>query len=71
MECFKKAIKLNLISPDDINGNGSHIENLDKYKEAIEYLEKVISINPKDSEAHYNKGYALMNLKRYDEAIQY
>ena len=59
-----------MVFPGDHNiGNCSFKDG--KYKEAIEYLEKVISINPKDSEAHYNKGYALMNLKRYDEAIQY
>ena len=83
MECFKKAIKLNLISPDDMNGNGSDIENLDKYKEAIEYLEKdmeclkkartrtkSIELNPIDGTAYNRKYFILSYLDKNEEALE-
>ncbi len=43
---------------------------LDEYKEAIEYFNKLIEINPDDSVAFNNKGLALYYLQRYEDAIQ-
>jgi tetratricopeptide (TPR) repeat protein len=47
-----------------------------KYKEgdlpgAIEYYDKALTINPKYADALYNKGVALSDLKRHEEAIEY
>ena len=47
------------------------LDNLGNYSEAIQYYDKVLAINPKYTNALYNKGVALDNLGNYSEAIQY
>lgn len=39
------------------------------YKEGLELLDKSIDIQPNDAQAHYNRGLALQNLERYQDAI--
>ena len=43
---------------------------LSKFDEAIKVYEKAIEINPKDSDAWYNKGVTLDSLHKPDEAIK-
>ncbi|NMG82802.1 MAG: tetratricopeptide repeat protein, partial [Methanosarcinales archaeon] len=38
------------------------------YNEAIKYIKEIIRINPDYAGAHYNLGFLLVNLKRFDEA---
>ena len=40
-----------------------------KYKKAIKYFNKAISINPERSQFYYRKGGAQSALKRYKKAI--
>jgi tetratricopeptide (TPR) repeat protein len=41
-----------------------------KYDEALEYLDKALSLDPKNTHAWNQKGVALRSLGRYDEAIE-
>jgi tetratricopeptide (TPR) repeat protein len=43
--------------------------NEDKYQEAIELLDKAISANPENAEAHFWKGMSYDSLKEFDLAI--
>ena len=45
-----------------------HITN--KYYEAMKSYDKAIEINPRDSDAWYNKGITLAKLGKFDEAIK-
>jgi tetratricopeptide (TPR) repeat protein len=49
---------------------GSALNNLGKYKEAIEYYDKALEIDPKFALTLYNKGNALYHLGKYNEAIE-
>ncbi len=40
------------------------------HKEALDYFDKVIEINPRDANAWYNKGWTLYQLERYSSAKQ-
>ena len=46
------------------------LENLNKYKEAIENYEKAIKVNPNQDNYYNNLGISLHNLKKYKEAIK-
>jgi tetratricopeptide (TPR) repeat protein len=50
--------------------NGTALDNLGKYEEAIQCYDRVLEIDGKYVEAWYNKGTALDNLGKYEEAIQ-
>jgi tetratricopeptide (TPR) repeat protein len=52
------------------NNKGLELFHLGKYKEAIEALDKAISINPNNTVVWNNKGLALDNLFKYKEAIE-
>ena len=39
-------------------------------KEEVEYYSKCLELAPNDKVAWFNKGYALNELKRYEEAIE-
>ena len=43
---------------------------LKDYHQAEECFEKVISINPADKMALYNKGYALLMLEEYQQSVE-
>ena len=48
-------------------------ELVDVYKKnvrAIELCDKAVEVNPSNNEAYYLKGLALVNLEKYDEAIE-
>ena len=50
-------------------GLGIKLYNEKKYTEAIAEYSKVIEIDPKDSEAYYNRGVAYAKLGKYDLAL--
>lgn len=57
--------KLNKLDSDNVM--------IDKHKinvRVIELCDKAIDVNPKNDDAYYLKGIALINLEKYDEAIE-
>src|SRR5262249_1488403 len=46
------------------------LRNLRRNAEALEAYDRAVAIDPKDSGVWYGKGQALLNLKRYDEALE-
>lgn len=44
-------------------------DNKGKYKEAIDYYDRVIELNPNDARAYSNRGLAKSNLRQHREAI--
>ena len=54
-----------------LNNKGNALDSLGKYEEAISNYDKVLTINPSDSDGLYNKGITLHNLGKYVEAITY
>ena len=73
-EDLKRIIK-SLGSIDQLSAEGhSYIATAyyyaKNYKNAIEELDKILKLDPKNAGAWYNKGVALSDLKRYEEAIE-
>lgn len=66
---YKQALKLNPSCSEDIYLHlGISYNALDKYKKAIEPLNKSIEINPNNSSSYYNRGRAYYELKKMDNA---
>jgi tetratricopeptide (TPR) repeat protein len=51
------------------NNLGNTLEKLKRYPEALENLDKALSINPLDYFSHYNRGIVLLRLNRHAEAM--
>jgi serine/threonine protein kinase len=57
------------ISATELNSKGFSLNNIGRYEEAIDCLDKAISMNPNIAEVWCNKGLALVNWGKYAEAI--
>lgn len=72
IENYEKVVELN---PDRIDAwiNLSYTAEmgLRDYEKAIYYADKALELNENSLYANSNKGYALVQLKRYDEAMKY
>jgi tetratricopeptide (TPR) repeat protein len=66
---FDRALMIDSMSVDALNGKGLVLNQLGKYVEAIIWFDKVLEINPDFTNALYNKGVTLSNLGKYEEAI--
>ncbi len=66
---FDRALMIDSMSVDALNGKGLVLNQLGRYEEAITWLDKVLEINPDFTNALYNKGVTLSNLGKYEEAI--
>jgi len=66
---FDRALTIDSMSVDALNGKGLVLNQLGKYEEAITWFDKVLEINPDFTNALYNKGVTLSNLGKYEEAI--
>jgi tetratricopeptide (TPR) repeat protein len=62
VDCWQRSLRL---KPD----NADALQSLGRLPEAIEYYDRVLKLNPDRSEAHNNRGVALLNLGDSDEAI--
>ena len=71
-ECYlQRAIHF---SPKDITSYslyGYYLKKLGRLEEAATFYEKAIKINPENSKIAYSYGSLLIDLKRYDEAVNY
>ena len=91
IECSDESLALNADNADSLNLKGAALNALEKYDEAMTYLDRAIEINNKSSnnskplthvaqDTHEelpnnlypwsNKGWTLLGLKKYDEAIE-
>uniref|UniRef100_A0A6B2L557 Uncharacterized protein n=1 Tax=Arcella intermedia TaxID=1963864 RepID=A0A6B2L557_9EUKA len=76
IDCFDKFIELNDLEKIDkkecslvFAGKGRCYTSLGCYKEALEWIDKLISIDASNNSAHSNKGFCLMQLGRLEEAL--
>jgi tetratricopeptide (TPR) repeat protein len=51
------------------NNLGNALQRVEKFAEALAYLDKGIALNPQDHFPHYNRGVALLRLNRHKEAV--
>lgn len=56
------------ISSSILNNYGYVLTNMELYREAEQYFQKAIEINPQNTGAYSNYGYLLLELGRFDEA---
>ncbi|RPI82252.1 MAG: tetratricopeptide repeat protein [Nitrosopumilales archaeon] len=66
---FDRALMIDSMSVDALNGKGLVINQLGKYEEAITWFDKALEINPHFVDAMYNKADALGELGKYEEAL--
>ncbi|MDW0118980.1 MAG: tetratricopeptide repeat protein [Nitrososphaeraceae archaeon] len=66
---FDRALIIDSMSVDALNGKGLVINQIGKYEESITWFDKALEINPDFTNALYNKGVTLSNLGKYEEAI--
>ena len=52
------------------NSNGEQLCNSEKYSEALECYDKILSYYPKDFLAVFGKGMVFLKLKEYEKALQ-
>ena len=71
-QLFNKSLHYNLSPNDSISfyNKGFSLWRLEKYEEAIEYLDSAINLDNNFTEAYNYKGNALKFLGRYQEAIE-
>ncbi|CAK77044.1 unnamed protein product (macronuclear) [Paramecium tetraurelia] len=62
--------QLNIQEIEKLLNEGAVLKSLNKYQEAIECYDKVISINPKYYVSWNNKGTSLQSLKKFQDAIE-
>ena len=51
-------------------GKWDMLSNLNRHAEALEYIDKVIELEPYNTDLYYNKSSTLAMLKRYDESLE-
>jgi tetratricopeptide (TPR) repeat protein len=61
----------NTSSISELIAQGNSLIELGKYEESIVWFDKALAIEPKNSEALYNKAVALSDLGKHEEAITY
>jgi tetratricopeptide (TPR) repeat protein len=66
---FDRALMIDSMSVDALNGKGLVLNQLGKHEDAINLFDKALDINPDFTNALYNKGVTLSNLGKYEEAI--
>ena len=66
---FDRALMMDSMSVDALNGKGLVLNQLGKYEEAITWFDKTLEINPHFVDAMYNKADALGELGKYEEAL--
>ena len=52
-----------------LNNKGYALYSLEKYKEAIKYIDMSLKIDPSNAYAWRNKALIMFNSKRYDDAL--
>ncbi|MFA5008292.1 MAG: serine/threonine-protein kinase [Candidatus Omnitrophota bacterium] len=67
IRCIDKAINLNTIWN---SSKAEMLTRLGRYQESIDCYDKILSFDPKNSIAWFDKGASLMRLARYQEALQ-
>jgi tetratricopeptide (TPR) repeat protein len=78
LECYKKALTFDPNDADCIYHIGYVLNELERYEEALSYLDRAIEIIQKGKDTskfkikdiYYEKGYSLKYLKKYDAAIE-
>lgn len=69
-ESFDKTSKIVLNSTRELINKGIELSDLNRNKEAIDFYDRALELNPKLIEAWYRKGNALFFLKIYERAIE-
>lgn len=58
-----------LTNIDALTNKSNALDPLGNHRQAIQYFDKVLAIDPRNIIALINKGLALVSLKKYKEAI--
>ena len=66
---FDRALMIDFMSVDALNGKGLVLNQLGNYEEEITWFDKTLEINPHFVDAMYNKADALGELGKYEEAL--
>ena len=70
MECYEKALEINLENDETWANKGVLLRKLGKYEEALECFEKALEINPEFADAWKWKGIILEDLKKPEESLK-
>ncbi len=71
IECFNKALQIDVNNIRIWNKKGYTLRNLGKYKEALECFETALKIQPNNSVSLTGIGYVYYSLGDYKKAIEY
>ena len=69
-EVYKKILKIEQNNFDALQLLGSLLAQVEKYLEALKFLNKALKVKPNDARIQFNKGIVLKELKRFDEALE-
>lgn len=68
LQYFEKALKFDPMNADAYEAIGVLLGRLEKFSEAINWMDKLLAVNPQSVMAHTNKSLYLMKLGRIEEA---
>ena len=66
-EVYKKILKIEQNNFDALQLLGSLLAQVEKYLEALKFLNKALKVKPNDARIQFNKGIVLKELKRFGE----
>src|SRR5919106_6999875 len=66
-----EAQSTNISSVSELIAKGDSLFNQGKYEEAITYFDKILALDPNDTDILYYKGISLESLGKHSEAITY
>ena len=73
LNCFEKALEIQPNDPKFWSGKGTAFNNIGEYKKAIKCAEYSINIYTRNNQYYFHpwyvKGYGLIRLRRYEEAL--
>jgi tetratricopeptide (TPR) repeat protein len=69
LKCYEQALEKDHMYETALNNMGLTLMNLNKNREALEYYDYVLKINPNVKTLNY-KGKALYNLEMYENALK-